>query len=92
MQQCNPVAPGSAYDRTGGIVYFARMLDKIRLHAGGQLSADYHANLGSGFDGRCCRFLDVDYAALRDRVLAGGTNDETLLAAWRGLAATVDPA
>ena len=72
--------PRSAYDRTGGIVYFARMLHKIRLYAAGKLRADFHPNLGSGFDGRCCRFLAVEYAALRDRVLAGGTDDEIL--AW----------
>ena len=72
--------PRSAYDRTGGIVYFARMLHKLRLHGAGTLRADYHANLGSGFDGRCCRFLGVEYAALRDRVLKGGTDDEVL--AW----------
>jgi gluconokinase len=70
--------PRSAYDRTGGIVYFARMLDKIRLRAAGSLRADFHANLGSGFDGRCCRFLGIDYSALRDRVLSGGTDDEIL--------------
>ena len=70
--------PRSAYDQVGGIVYFARMLDKIRLHAAGELSADYHANLGTGFDGRCSRFLRVDYAALRERVLQGGTDDQIL--------------
>ncbi len=70
--------PRSAYDRTGGIVYFARMLNKIRLHAAGVLRADYLANLGSGFDGRCCRFIGVEYSALRDRVLEGGTDDEIL--------------
>ena len=72
--------PRSAYDRTGGLVYFARMLDKIRLHAAGQLRADFHANLGAGFDARCCRLLGVEYAALRERVLAGGSDDEVL--AW----------
>ena len=72
--------PRSAYDRTGGLVYFARMLDKIRLHAAGDLRADYHANLGDGFDARCCRLLGVAYPALRDRVLSGGTDDEVL--AW----------
>jgi len=70
--------PRSAYDRTGGIVYFARMLDKIRLHSTGKLRDDYHANLGSGFDGRCSRFLGIQYPALRDRVLAGGNDDEIL--------------
>jgi hypothetical protein len=81
MQPKNQDAvPRSAYGLTGGIVYFARMLDKIRLHGAGALRSDYHANLGSGFDGRCCRFLGVGYPALRERVLAGGTDDEIL--AW----------
>lgn len=81
MQAATPNSvPRSAYDRTGGIVYFARMLDKIRLHASGRLRADYHANLGVGFDGRCCRFLGAEYGALRERVLAGGTDEEIL--AW----------
>lgn len=70
--------PRSAYDRTGGLVYFARMLNKIRLHAAGCLREDFHANLGVGFDGRCCRFLGVGYAALRERVLAGGSDEEIL--------------
>ena len=72
--------PRSAFDHTGGIVYFARMLDKIRLHAAGRLRADFQPNLGSGFDGRCCRFLGVDYSALCQRVLAGGSDDDIL--AW----------
>ena len=41
------------------VVFFARMLDKIRLHAQGKLPEDY--NLGWGLDGRCCEFLNVDY-------------------------------
>jgi len=72
--------PRSPYDQTGGIVYFARMLNKIRLHAAGRLRSDFHANLGSGSDGRCCRFLGVEYPALRARVLESGTDDEIL--AW----------
>jgi hypothetical protein len=71
-------APRSAYDTVGGLVYFARMLDKIRRHAAGRLPAGYHKNLGAGFDGRTVRFLGVDYAALRDRVLRGGTDEEIL--------------
>lgn len=72
--------PRSAFDRTGGIVYFARMLDKMRQHAAGTLRADFHPNLGSGFDGRCCRFLGVEYSTLYQRVLAGGSDDGIL--AW----------
>lgn len=79
-----PHVPGlrSCYAKVGRLVYFGRMLDKIRLHASGQLPADYVANLGDDqfavFDGRCCRFLGVPYAELRERALAGGTDDEIL--------------
>lgn len=77
-----PNIPGlrSPYARTGRLVYFGRMLDKIRLHAAGALPADYVENLGTGFDGRCCRFLRVDYTALRDRTLAGDLGEAGLLA------------
>jgi hypothetical protein len=70
--------PRSPYDATGGLVYFARMLDKIRLHAAGELPHVYHKHLGCDFDGRCLKLLGVDYEPLRDRVLAGGT-DEAIL-------------
>lgn len=82
-----PAIPGlrSPYDKVGRLVYFGRMLDKIRLHARGELPADYVANLGDArgpfyFDARCCRFLGVTYAEVRERTLAGGTDDEIL--AW----------
>lgn len=70
----------SCYARVGRLVYFGRMLDKIRLHAAGKLPADYHANLGIGFDARTCTFLGVTYADLTARTLAGGTDEEIL--AW----------
>jgi len=43
-----PAVPGlrSPYAKVARLVYFGRMLDKIRLHAGGQLPAEYVANLG----------------------------------------------
>ena len=66
----------SSYEKVGGIVFFGRMLDKIRLHAQGKLPADY--NLGKGFDGRCIRLLKVEYAALVERTLAEGTDEEVL--------------
>lgn len=68
--------PRSAYDLTGGLVYFARMLDKVRLRAAGRLRADFHENLGVGFDGRCCRLLGIEYPTLCQRVLEGGADDE----------------
>jgi gluconokinase len=71
----------SPYVKVGRLVYFGRMLDKIRLHAAGRLPlADYGANLGKGFDLRCCNFLRVPYDALRARTLAGGSDAEIL--AW----------
>jgi hypothetical protein len=78
-----PSVPGlrSPYAKTGRLVYFGRMLDKIRLHAAGKLPrADYEETLGKGFDGRCCSFLRVSYEELKARVLAGGQTDEQLLA------------
>lgn len=68
----------SPYDKTSGIVYFGRMLDKIRLHAQGKLPKDYHENLGKGFDERCLKFLKVGYPELIERVKLGGTDQEIL--------------
>lgn len=77
-----PHVPGlrSPYAKIGRLVYFGRMLDKIRLHAAGRLPADYHANLGKGFDGRCTAFLRVSYDDLKTRTLAGDLDDAQLLA------------
>jgi hypothetical protein len=78
-----PNVPGlrSPYVKVGRLVYFGRMLDKIRLHAASQLPvAEYGENLGIGFDGRCCNFLRVNYDELKARVLQGGTDLEVL--AW----------
>jgi len=72
--------PVSAYQQTGGLVYFARMTSKIRLRAAGILPAAYLDNVGAGFDGRCCRFLGIEYAALREQILKGMTDDDAL--AW----------
>ena len=54
--------PRSGYDTVGGLVFFPRMLAKIRLHAACSLPSDY--NLGKGLDSRMCRFLHVDYDAV----------------------------
>src|SRR5712691_6574214 len=72
--------PKSPKEMTRGMMYFPRMLDKIRLHARRELGEDYHANLGKAraADGGCCAFLRVDYAELRAQVLQGGSDDEIL--------------
>lgn len=81
-----PTIPGlrSCYAKVGRFIYFGRMLDKIRLHARQELPADYVALLGDTIfltlDGRCCRFLGVPYAAIRERTLEGGSDEEIL--AW----------
>ena len=81
-----PPIPGlrSVYAKVGRLIYFGRMLDKIRLHAAGKLPADYVSNLGDSqfyvLDGRCCRFLGVAYAEIRERALQTHDTDEDLLA------------
>ena len=82
-----PHVPGlrSPYAKVGRLIYFGRMLDKIRLHAAGQLPPAYVANLGDTghpnfFDARCCRFLGVRHADLTAQVLAGASDEAVL--AW----------
>ena len=68
----------SPAEKVGGIVYFGRMLDKIRVHAKGELPAEYQPNLGKGFDGRCIGFLGINYNDLVGRVKEGGSDEEIL--------------
>jgi hypothetical protein len=70
----------SPRDKVGEFVYFGRMVDKIRLHAAGNLPSDYHENLGEGFDKSCVQFLGIAYADVVERVKQGGTDEEIL--AW----------
>ena len=64
----------SPREEVEGLVYFGRMLDKLRLEQAGKLPADYLKNLGKGFDGACCDFLGVSYPKLRDRLKQGGSD------------------
>jgi len=61
-------------EKIGGVVFFGRTLDKIRLHTQGQLPADY--NRGTGFDARVCRFMGIEYPRLVRRVQEGGTDEQ----------------
>lgn len=70
----------SPRDKVGGMVYFGRMLDKIRLHAKGELTPDYVENLGEGFDGRMVTFLNVSYEGVKTTTLKGAEDHEVL--AW----------
>src|SRR5439155_4471334 len=81
------IIPGlrSPFDQVNGLVYFGRMLDKIRLAAAGKLPEGWQPMRGTTvkrtFDGCCCSFLHIDYAALEAETLKGkGGSDEALLA------------
>ena len=73
--------PVSDHVKTKGLIYFARMLDKIRLKAAGELPPGYFTGLepdATVFDARCTRFLGVDYDELLGRTLKGGSDEEIL--------------
>jgi gluconokinase len=74
------IYPKSPKETASGMMYFPRMLDKIRLHARGELAREYHANLGKPrtADGACTNFLRMDYQKLCDRVAQGGSDEEIL--------------
>ena len=72
--------PRSPYGAEQGLLYFPRMLDKIRMKQRGELSEDYHANLGKGFDLNCCEFFHVGYADVAAQVEAGANDAEVF--AW----------
>ena len=80
------LVPGlrSPSDQVNGIVYFGRMLDKIRLAAAGKLPEGWQPMRGTAvkgtFDSRCCQFLRIDYAALETETLKGEKSDAELLA------------
>jgi gluconokinase len=73
----------SPFDQVNGLVYFGRMLDKMRLAAAGKLPEGWQAARGTAhptsFDSRCCRFLKIDYAALEVETLKGDKTDAELL-------------
>jgi len=68
----------SPSEKVGRLFHFGRMLDKIRLHAKGELPPDYHPNLGKGFDEKCVKFLRINYDQLVERVKRGGADEEIL--------------
>jgi hypothetical protein len=84
MSSYPTIIPGlrSPSDQVGGLVYFGRMLDKIRLHAAGTLPPAWQDARGmaypTSFDSRCCRFLKIDYAALEKETSKGRTDQELL--------------
>jgi len=73
----------SPAEQVNGIVYFGRLLDKMRLAAAGKLPPDWEEARGkklpNSFDSRCCRFLQIDYVALEAETLQGDKTDAELL-------------
>ncbi len=72
--------PKSPKETTTGMLYFPRMLDKIRLHLKGELHEDYQNNFGrpGTADGACTNFLRVHHRDLIERVKQGGTDEEIM--------------
>src|SRR5258708_28530871 len=72
--------PKSPKEMTKGMLYFPRMLDKIRLHLKTELHEDYQNNFGrpGTADGACTNFLRVHHRDLIERVEQGGSDEEIL--------------
>lgn len=87
MAQLYPtIIPGlrSPFEKVGDIVYFGRMLDKMRLAVAGNLPTGWQPTRGTAMrtnlDSRCCSFLHVDYPTLEEEALHGEKTDDELLA------------
>src|SRR3954454_16065772 len=66
--------------KVGDLVYFGRMLDKVRANERCELPDSHTPNLGKGFDGECCEFLGVNYDAVVAQVKSGASDEDVL--AW----------
>ncbi len=53
--------PSPYVPHRSGLMHLPRMVEKIRRHWAGELSADYCRTLGRGFDDLLCRHLDVPF-------------------------------
>jgi len=74
----------SPYDKTFGLVYFGRMLDKIRSMARGELPPEYVENFEKDFDEKCAMFLGVNYELVVNYVNQGLT-DQAILQSCFGM-------
>lgn len=72
--------PKSPREETKGLLYFPRMIDKIRLHLASDLHDDYKENFGAPqtADSALCNFLRIHHRDLIKRVEQGGTDEEIL--------------
>ena len=68
----------SPLDKINGLAHFPSLLDKIRLHARGELREDLPVHPGQGADTWCCGFLHDSFEEVKARVLIGGADEEIL--------------
>ena len=73
--------PRSDYDQTKGVIFFPRLLEKLRLKEQGLLPPGYNF-VGCGvwdcFDARFCRFFGVEEERLIERARQDGSDEEIL--------------
>src|SRR5215813_4313928 len=74
----------SPYDKIFGLVYFGRMLDRIRSLARGELPPEYAENFEKDFDEKCATFLGVNYELVVNYVNRGLT-DQAILQSCFGM-------
>ena len=72
--------PKSAYIKTRGIVFIARMLDKMRMQLAGELTEAYQEKMRVplGYNSRCLKFLRVHYDDIFGLVEQGKTDREII--------------
>jgi gluconokinase len=79
--------PVSDQVKTRGLVYFARMVDKIRLQAQGVLAPGYHLGVvedPTSFDARFCRHWEIDYEQVKAATLRGLSTEAVFDEVFRG--------
>jgi hypothetical protein len=70
------IYPRSPRETMDGWSYLPRYVDKIRLHLGGRLHADYQDNFGKGFDALWLKHAGVIHEQMIDVVRKSATDGE----------------
>jgi hypothetical protein len=81
MCRIGPAALRSPREALGGYILLPRLIDKVRLHARGELPPEYVGNLlkpGRTLDGWFLAFTETDGEGLRGAVLAARADEEVL--------------
>jgi len=70
------IYPRSPRETMCGWTHLPRYIDKIRLHMAGKLHADYHDNLGKGFDGAWLKAAGLTHEQMVEVVKNSTTDGE----------------